>query len=65
MDDAADKGAECASGSVVKCKGQVNVKGSMDGQPTTIAFRDMDIKIPIAALKRRVGGQNGFDVFIT
>ena len=57
--------AECASGNVVQCRGRVRVHGSMDGQETTIAFRDMNIKMPIASMKRRVHGADGFDVFIT
>ena len=58
-------GAECASGNVVKCRGRVRVHGSMDGQATSILFRDMDIKMPIASMKKRVQGEDGFDVFIT
>ena len=58
-------GAECASGNVVKCRGRVKVDGSMDGQSTSITFRDMDIRMPIASLKGRVQGKNGFDIFIT
>ena len=60
-----DGGAECASGNVVPCKGKANVRGTFDGQSTTIAFRDMDIKMPIASMKRKVDGPDGFDVFLT
>ena len=58
-------GAECASGNVVKCRGKVQVYGSMDGQAASISFRDMDIKMPIASMRRRVQGTDGSDVFIT
>ena len=50
---------------VVECRGQVRVNGTMDGQFTSFNYRDMDIKMPIASMKRRVHGENGFDVFIT
>ena len=64
-DPNAHGGAECASGNVVKCRGQVTVHGSIDGQPTSIPFRDMKIRMPIASLKKRVVGEDGYDVFIT
>ena len=60
-----DGGAECASGSVVKCRGKANVRGSLDGQSTSIVFRDMDIRMPIASMRKRVHGAGGFDVFLT
>ena len=60
-----DGGAECASGDVVKCRGTVQVNGSLDGQSTSIHFRDMKIKMPIASMKKRVEGADGYDVFIT
>ena len=64
-DPNAKGGAECASGNVVKCRGQVTVQGSIDGRPVSIPFRDMKIRMPIASLKNRVTGENGFDIFIT
>ena len=57
--------AECASGGVVQCRGKVVIEGSIDGQATAIPFRDMKIKMPIASLKNRVVGEDGFDIFIT
>ena len=60
-----DGGAECASGDVVRCRGTVRVDGSLDGQSTSIHFRDMKIKMPIASMKKRVEGADGYDVFIT
>ena len=65
LDAGVNAGAECASGNVVRCRGRVRVEGTMDGQRTAIVFRDMDIKMPIASLKRRIHGDEGFDVFIT
>ena len=56
--------AECASGNVVKCRGKVRVNGTIAGQETSIPFRDMDIKMPISSMKKRVQGKNGFDDFI-
>ena len=47
------------------CRGQVTVNGSIDGQSTSIPFRNMDIRMPIASMKKRVVGENGFDVFLT
>ena len=61
----ANAGAECASGNVVPCRGRARVQGSLDGQKTSIQFRDMDIKMPIASMRRRVHGPDGFDVFLT
>ena len=40
-------------------------EGSIDGQATAIPFKDMKIKMPIASLKNRVVGEDGFDIFIT
>ena len=57
--------AECASGGVVQCRGKVVIEGPIDGQATAIPFRDMKIKMPIASLKNRVVGEDGFDIFIT
>ena len=57
--------AECASGGVVQCRGKVVIEGPIDGQATTIPFRDMKIKMPIASMKKRVEGADGYDVFIT
>ena len=65
QNNSSDGGAECASGDVVKCKGTVQVNGSLDGQSTSIHFRDMKIKMPIASMKKRVEGADGYDVFIT
>ena len=65
LDTGNNGGAECASGKVVKCRGRAHVKGLLGGQQTTIPFRDMDIKMPIASMKKRVEGADGFDVFIT
>ena len=58
-------GAECASGNVVTCRGKVRVEGTMDDQDTDFQFRDMKIKVPIASMRKRVVGKDGFDVYIT
>ena len=59
------RGAECASGDAVGCRGTAYVNGSLDGQSTSIQFRDMKIKMPIGSMKKRVKGVDGYDVFIT
>ena len=63
--DNSNDNAECASGSVVRCRGRARVKGPLNGQGTSIVFCEMDINVLTASMKRRVQGADGFDVFIT
>ena len=65
QNNSSDGGAECASGDVVRCRGTVQVNGSLDGQSTSIHFRDMKIKMQMTSTKKRVEGADGYDVFIT
>ena len=61
----ASAGAECASGTLVRAEGSALVHGSLDGHRDAIDFKHMKIKIPIASMKNRVAGPDGYDVFIT
>ena len=56
------KGAESASGSSIKERGEVLVDMLVDGSPCQIAFKDMDVSMPISSGRACVGGGDTFAI---
>ena len=47
-------GAECANGGFIKERGEVKIHVEIDGEQHVIPFKDMDVSMPIASMRRTV-----------